>query len=111
MAVWLPVSCGLLLQGLAVVGSFVAATVVSLLQFARLRDKRFLLLAALFACQSQALAREWWDVWRDVYQSAVCAAGLGLVLSLSPRTRRGETSRERRDAGAGQASGAESANA
>jgi hypothetical protein len=71
------------------VGSFVAATVVSLLQFLRLRDKRFLLLAALFACQSQALAREWWDVWRDVYQSAVCAAGLGLVLSLSPRTRRG----------------------
>jgi hypothetical protein len=71
----------------------VAATVVSLLQFFRLRDKRFLLLAALFACQSQALAREWWDVWRDVYQSAVCAAGLGLVLALSPRATRGAPQR------------------
>jgi hypothetical protein len=85
-----------------VVGSFVAATVVSLLQFVRLRDKRLLLLAALFACQSQALAREWWDVWRDVYQSGVCAAGLALVLALSPRTRRAETSRDRGDPEASQ---------
>jgi hypothetical protein len=67
------------------VGAFVAATVVSLVQFVRLRDKRLLLLAAMFACQSQALAREWYDVWRDVFQSAVCAAGLLLVLALAPR--------------------------
>ena len=71
------------------VGAFVAATVVSLLQFVRLRDKRLLLLAVMFACQSQALAREWYDVWRDVFQSAVCAAGLGLVLALTPRAARG----------------------
>jgi hypothetical protein len=68
-----------------VVGGFVAATVVSLLQFLRVRDRRMLLLAALFACQAQALAREWWDVWRDVYQAGVCAAGLLLLLALSPR--------------------------
>jgi hypothetical protein len=63
----------------------VAATVVALLQYVRVRDRRLLLLALMFACQSQALGREWWDVWRDVFQGAVCIAGLGLVLSLSPR--------------------------
>jgi hypothetical protein len=67
------------------VGGFIAATVVTLLQFLRLRDRRLLLLAAIFAFQAQALAREWYDVWRDVFQSGVCAAGLGLLLALSPR--------------------------
>ena len=51
------------------VGGFVAATVVTLLQYLRLRDRRLLLLAALFAFQAQALEREWYDVWRDVFQS------------------------------------------
>jgi len=67
------------------VGLFIAATVVSLLQYLRLRDRRLLLLAAMFACQSQALAREWYDVWRDVFQAGVCAAGLWLLMALSPR--------------------------
>jgi len=66
------------------VGAFVGATVVVLLQFVRLRDRRLLLLAAMFAFQAQALAREWYDVWRDVFQAGVCAAGLGLLLVLSP---------------------------
>jgi hypothetical protein len=59
--------------------------VVTLLQFVRLRDRRLLLLAAMLAFQAQALAREWYDVWRDVFQAGVCAAGLGLLLVLSPR--------------------------
>jgi hypothetical protein len=67
------------------VGSFVAATVVALLQFLRARDRRLLLLAAMLAFQAQALSREWDDTWRDVFQVGVCAAGLGLVLALSPR--------------------------
>jgi hypothetical protein len=67
------------------VGGFVAATVVTVLQYLRLRDRRLLLLAALFAFQAQALSREWYDFWRDVFQSGVCAAGLGLLLALSPR--------------------------
>jgi hypothetical protein len=67
------------------VGLFIAATVVSLIQFLRVRDKRLLLLAAMFACQSQALSREWFDVWRDVFQAGVCVAGLLLLLALSPR--------------------------
>ena len=64
-------------------GLFIAATVVSLLQYLRVRDRRLLLLAAMFAFQSQALAREWYDVWRDVFQAGVCAAGLLLLLALS----------------------------
>ena len=66
------------------VGGFVAATVVTLVQFVRLRDRRFLFLAAMFAFQAQALTREWYDFWRDVFQAGVCAAGLGLLLALSP---------------------------
>jgi len=67
------------------VGGFIGATVVTLLQFLRVRDRRLLLLAAMFAFQAQALAREWYDIWRDVFQAGVCAAGLGLLLALSPR--------------------------
>jgi len=58
---------------------------VTLLQFLRVRDRRLLLLAAMFAFQAQALSREWYDAWRDVFQVGVCAAGLGLLLALSPR--------------------------
>ena len=62
-----------------------AATVVTLLQYLRVRDRRLLLLAAMFAFQAQALSREWYDVWRDVFQVGVGAAGLGLLFALSPR--------------------------
>jgi hypothetical protein len=68
-----------------VVGLFVAATVVALLQYLRLRDRRLLPLVALFAFQAQALSREWWDVWKDVFQGAACAAGLLVLFLLSPR--------------------------
>jgi hypothetical protein len=69
----------------ALVGGFVAATVVTLIQFVRSRDRRLLLLAAMFGFQAQALSREWYDAWRDVFQVGVCAAGLALLLALSPR--------------------------
>jgi hypothetical protein len=67
------------------VGAFVGATVVTLIQFLRLRDRRLLLLAAMFAFQAQALSREWYEFWKDVFETGVCAAGLGLLLALSPR--------------------------
>ena len=66
-------------------GAFVAGTVVALVQFVRVRDRRLLLVAAMLACQSQALGREWYDVWRDVFQAGVIAAGMVLVFALSPR--------------------------
>ena len=67
------------------VGVYIAATVITLLQYLRLRERRLLPLAALFACQVQALNREWWDVWRHAYQGAACAAGLLLLLVLTIR--------------------------
>ncbi len=70
------------------VGPYIAATIVSLVQYFRGRDRRALPLAALFAFQAQALQREWSDPWRDVFQAAACGAGLVvlLVLRLRPPT-------------------------
>ncbi len=67
------------------IGIYVAATIVVLLQFLRLRDRRLLPLAALFAFQALALNREWDDVWKVVDQGAACASGLLLLLMLTPR--------------------------
>jgi hypothetical protein len=68
-----------------VVGAYVAATVVTLVQYLRFRDRRLLVLVFLFAFQAQALAREWYDFRKDVFQTGACALGLLLVLMLSPR--------------------------
>ncbi len=67
------------------VGAYVAATVVALVQYLRLKDRRLLLLLALFACQAQALSREWFDVWKDVFQVAACGFGLALLVALTLR--------------------------
>ena len=74
-------------------GAFVAGTVVALVQFVRVRDRRLLLVAAMLACQSQALGREWYDVWRDVFQAGVIAVGMVLVFALSPRPAPSEAKR------------------
>jgi hypothetical protein len=68
-----------------VVGAYVAATVVTLVQYLRVRDRRLLALVFLFVFQAQALSREWYDFKKDVFQTGACAAGLLLVLMLSPR--------------------------
>ena len=71
------------------VGFYVAATIVTLVQFLRAREAKLLLLLALFAGQALALSREWWDPWKDALQLASGAAGLALVLILSrPGVRR-----------------------
>ena len=67
------------------VGAYVAATVVTLVQYLRTHDRRLLLLTFLFGFQAQALAREWYDFWKDVFQAGACALGLLLVLTFSPR--------------------------
>jgi len=68
-----------------VVGAYIAATVVTLVQYLRLRDRRLLVLLFLFAFQAEALSREWYDFRKDVFQAGACALGLLLVLTLSPR--------------------------
>lgn len=75
---------------MSVAGPFFAAALVTLVQFVRVRDRRLLLLAASFALQGSALAREWFDPWRDWSQAAVCLVGLALVFALSPRHPRGD---------------------
>jgi hypothetical protein len=66
-------------------GAFVAATVVALVQYLRVKDWRILLVLAMLLFQAVALSLEWWSVWTHVSQGAVCVAGLALLLALSPR--------------------------
>jgi len=66
-----------------VIGAFVAAALVALGQYVRSRDRRLLPLTAMLAFQAFALSRPGDDVWGDVFQLAVCLAGLLLVLVLS----------------------------
>lgn len=66
-------------------GAFVAATVVALLQYVRVRDLRVLLLAAMLLLQAVSLSLDWSSAWKDISQGAVCLAGLALVLALGAR--------------------------
>jgi hypothetical protein len=67
-------------------GFFVASTVVTLLQFLRLRDWRLTPLLALFACL--ALAHGQADSYAArPYHLAAGVAGLVLLFLLSPRHR------------------------
>jgi hypothetical protein len=66
-----------------VIGAFVAATVVALAQYARVRDRRLLLLASMLALQAGALYDGWGAPWPKLLQLAVCLAGLALALTLS----------------------------
>lgn len=66
-------------------GAFVAAALVALVQYLRVKDWRILLLLAMFLLQAVSLSLEWWSAWKDVSQGAVCLAGLALLLALSPR--------------------------
>ena len=67
------------------IGAYVASMVVTLVQYVRLRDRKLLLLLALFAFQALALTRDWWDYKKEVFQTASCAAGLVLLLVLTMR--------------------------
>ncbi|HSD66582.1 MAG TPA: hypothetical protein VLF95_07765 [Vicinamibacteria bacterium] len=67
------------------IGAYIASMVVTLVQYVRLRDRRLLPLLALFAFQTLALTRDWWDYKKEVLQTASCAAGLVLLLMLTLR--------------------------
>jgi hypothetical protein len=64
-------------------GLFVAAAVITLVQFWRLRDRRLVPLALLFAFMAGAEAREPWEPWRGRFQIAALASGLTLLAMLS----------------------------
>ena len=64
-------------------GLFVAATVVVLVQFARLRDRRLVPLALLMAFLAGAETREEWDPWRRRFQAGALVCGLTLLALLS----------------------------
>jgi hypothetical protein len=66
-------------------GFYVAATVVTLLQFLRLRDGRLLALLLLFACAAAARFFECWTVAAHLLDLASGGAGLALVYLLAPR--------------------------
>jgi hypothetical protein len=68
-----------------VVGFFVAAAVVTLVQFLRVKDRRLLFLLALFLFLAEAHSLEWWNPWRDLFHFAAGLAGLGLLMALAPR--------------------------
>jgi hypothetical protein len=70
------------------VGFFVAATVVTLLQYLRIRERRLLPLLALFVLLALGHSREAWDPWGRRFHMAAGTAGLVLLAVLSPRAQR-----------------------
>jgi hypothetical protein len=67
------------------VGLFVGATVVTLIQYLRHRQRRMLPLLALFVLLAAAHSRQAWDPWGARLHIAAGAAGLALLPMLSPR--------------------------
>lgn len=67
-----------------VIGFFVAATVVALMQFLRTHDKRVLPLMVLFLAQAGAYVFEWWEPWRWRLEVMSGLAGLVLLACLDP---------------------------
>ena len=65
------------------VSFFIAATVVTLLQFLRLRDRKLLPLLTLFLCLALAESREDWYAARR-FRLAAGLSGLVLLYVLSP---------------------------
>jgi hypothetical protein len=68
-----------------VLAFFVASTVVTLMQYLRLRDRKLLPLLALFSFLGLAHSRGEWDPWGRVFHFAAGASGLALLVALSPR--------------------------
>jgi TRAP-type uncharacterized transport system fused permease subunit len=68
-----------------VVGLYVAATVVTLMQLLRRHERRLLPLLALFACLAVARALGPWSAWASAFEVAGIGAGLVLLAMLTPR--------------------------
>ena len=70
---------------MGLVAFFVAATVVTLLQLLRLRDRRLLPLLAMFVLLALGHFRGAFDGWGRLFHFAAGAAGLATLAVLSPR--------------------------
>jgi hypothetical protein len=67
------------------VAFFIAATVVTLLQFVRVRERRLLPLIALFALTAAGHNLEEGSAWSRLAHMSAGASGLALVVMLTPR--------------------------
>jgi ammonia channel protein AmtB len=70
---------------MGLVAFFVASTVVTLVQYLRLRERRFLPLLALFALLALGHFRGAWDAWGRVVHFGAGVAGLAVLVMISPR--------------------------
>ena len=62
---------------------FIGATVITLMQLVRTRDRRVPALLALFLCLALAHSRRWDDPWKDRWHYAAGACGLTLLFVLA----------------------------
>jgi hypothetical protein len=67
------------------VGLYVAATVVTLMQLLRRHERRLMPLLALFACLAVARFLDAGSRWAAGFEVAAIAAGLVLLAMLTPR--------------------------
>jgi hypothetical protein len=70
---------------MVLVAFFVAATVVTVLQYLRLRDRRLLPLAALFVSLAVAHFFGEGDRWGKLFHFGAGLSGLTLLVAMSPR--------------------------
>lgn len=70
------------------VGLFVAATVITVIQYLRHHERRMLPLLALFVLLAAAHSRGAGDPWGGRFHIGAGTAGLALLAMLSPRTPR-----------------------
>ena len=73
------------MRSTVIVSFFVAATVVTLVQYLRLREPKLLPLLALFGCLGLAHTYEYWEAWFQRLHLLAGAAGLVLMFLVSPR--------------------------
>lgn len=67
------------------IGFYVSATVVTLVQYLRVKERRLLPLMALFALLALGHFLGEWDRWGRLCHFGAGTAGLVLLLMLSPR--------------------------
>jgi hypothetical protein len=68
-----------------VTGVFVACTVVTLMRWLQVHDRRLLPLTGLFLMLAVAESLEWWHRWRGGFLLAAAAFGIALIPMLDRR--------------------------